>query len=535
MEAVNLSVKYSERDQRYRHFTQEEWDIKTGYTYDDYFGFSDLRIYKMQNNHRYYYMRDKLGVPPDSASFCTAFNTDRERHRLIQRHLCDRLCFWDPQECFLEDSHSGNLGDIMHQEFHDKFQTFTEQFDRKFSDKIDWAPTGGLGHFPSIGVNKLIDELGITSKLRYDSNGYAINFENLSKELRNSIPDRPLYVMEEKKCHDIIEAMININSKKIENSWREMEKKYDQSYMGNGPMRKPILSLMMWGPLTDYELKKTNDKCKYDTLEDRQAGVHMCTNISEKHFWMYTHSDKVECIKGPLTNLEGPATTLDLRVIYPCNRSGCNHDCLCDLCSNSHLCNKTDHKIHLQETGSECIVEKNVQCQEHNIDHPHNFDDKEDVSVQKNMFYHNLKLKNQPRKHSAGQIKFSGVKKKCKICLDNVKNHFKHHNVVHLNCKFCEFQMKTAIDKQFWERVCSICGKIFSNIKNLQYWHKRTHNSDWICHECDINFNRRWTLKRHFIEIHNMKPNEFEFDSEEDNDTEFELCSDTDNDSIDNI
>ena len=49
--------------------------------------------------------------------------------------------------------------------------------------------------------------------------------------------------------------MININSEKIENSWKEMEMKYDQSYMGNRAIRKPILSLVMWGPLTDYELK----------------------------------------------------------------------------------------------------------------------------------------------------------------------------------------------------------------------------------------------------------------------------------------
>ena len=83
------------------------------------------------------------------------------------------------------------------------------------TDKIDWAPTGGPGiHYPSIGVNKLIEEMGITTKLVYDDGQHAINFDNLSKDLRNSIPDRPVYVIEEKKCHDIIEALLNINREK---------------------------------------------------------------------------------------------------------------------------------------------------------------------------------------------------------------------------------------------------------------------------------------------------------------------------------
>ena len=56
-------------------------------------------------------------------------------------------------------------------------------------DKIDWTPTGGLGHFPTIGLNRLIDEIGITTDLIYDSNGYSVNFDNLSRELRNGIPD----------------------------------------------------------------------------------------------------------------------------------------------------------------------------------------------------------------------------------------------------------------------------------------------------------------------------------------------------------
>lgn len=498
-------ISFSERPPEFKNFTEEEWNFVNTFTYDDQNEFNDLRILKMQNNHRVYHMWDELGIPPDSSSFCTAFNKNRERTRLIQRHICSNHCFWDPRNCFLSHCHSGNLEDIMHQDFHENFNPeFKDQFDRRFSGKIDWVPTGGPGHFPSVGVKKLIEELGITTKLIYDEDQYAINFNNLSKDLRNDIPDRPIYIIEVKKCHDIIEALLNINRKEIEKNKREMTIAYDESYKGNGLMREPILSLMMWGPLTNHNLRKSDAECKFDPMIDRQSGVHACSNFSEKHYWMFTHSPSVACIEGTLKNLEGPVMTSDLTFVYPCNRTDCNHNCLCQLCINSFKCSKDQHKNHIKEIYPECDVDKSSQCQEHQIDHPKNFDNKEDISVQKNIFYHNLELQDQPRRDSVENLTFAGIKKACDLCCLTVKDHFKHHKVVHLNCKYCIYQLRTSFDKKFWEKVCNICGKIFSNVESLEYWHKRTHTSDWKCYECDTEFSSKWNLKRHLIEIHNI-------------------------------
>ena len=169
---------------------------------------------------------------------------------LYQRNLCQKLCFWDPKQCFLDDSHSGNLADLMHKDVHDIFSSsFTEQFGRNYSSKIDWSPTGGpCLKYPTIGRNKLIEEFGITSKLTYDGDNYAFKFENLKREFEDSIPVRPLYLMEEKKCQDVIEALINLNREKIDKGRIEMQKLFDESYRGNGEINKPILSIMMWGP-----------------------------------------------------------------------------------------------------------------------------------------------------------------------------------------------------------------------------------------------------------------------------------------------
>ena len=57
-----------------------------------------------------------------------------------------------------------------------------------------------------------------------------------------------------------MEAMLNVNSAKIENNRKEMQKKYDESYKANGAIREPILSMMMWGPLDGFDMKKKKTK-----------------------------------------------------------------------------------------------------------------------------------------------------------------------------------------------------------------------------------------------------------------------------------
>ena len=39
-----------------------------------------------------------------------------------------------------------------------------------------------------------------------------------------------------------------------------------------------------------------------------------------------------------------------------------------------------------------------------------------------------------------------------------------------------------------------------------------------MCQDCDMDFTRKWTLKRHLIEIHGMEPEDFDFPSHDEND-----------------
>ena len=68
-------LDFSKRPPECKNFTFEEWKFVNTYSYDDEKEFDNLRIFNMQNNHRYSYMLEEFGIPPDSASFCTALKT----------------------------------------------------------------------------------------------------------------------------------------------------------------------------------------------------------------------------------------------------------------------------------------------------------------------------------------------------------------------------------------------------------------------------------------------------------------------------
>ena len=464
----------------------------------------DLVILKMQNNHRFFNMEENFGLP-FGLSFCRDFCFNNKRNRDLQRHLCEHNCFWNPQACLLDQSHSGNLAELMEKPFHDNFNpSFKSLFGKKHSVKIDWSLTGGVGRYPSLGLSKLIEEMGITTELQYDANGSAVNLTNLCREFRDSDPVRPYFIMEEKKVHDITEALLVVNTSKIEENKIEMQSMYDESYNANGLLRKPILSLMMWGPLAGYDDLQTVAKiCKVETTHS--SSQHACSNFTEKHYWMFSHGSKVDCEKGPIEQLIGPAMTHDMRVIYPCNKLACNQGCKCYFCVLRFSCPPNEPKQHILNSEQECEVQSRSQCQYHWVDHPDNFDEKEDISVEKNIFFHNGILVKQPRRSAVDLLKFSGITKYCNPCCKNVKSHFKFHMVPHLQCKFCRYQL---VDKKFWEKVCSICGKICSDALSLKYWHKKIHNSDWACDDCDIKLNRKWNLKRHLIEVHGLELHE---------------------------
>ena len=348
----------------------------------------------------------------------------------------------------------------------------------------------------------MIEQLGISTELAYDEEGLAVNFEYVNDEYRNA--DRPLYSLEEKKATDIIVALLQSSEKKILAEKSDMTKLYQDSY--SGIKSQPILSLMMWGPQSRIVETSSSRDCCLESDSWNQlvldGKMHNCRYFSEKHYWMFGHSGGDICHDGDVASLEGPAMTDRLVVVYPCSNTRCMVDCVCDLCNNTskNLCSLIKHKSHIRRFHGDCLVQKESQCQLHWVAHPDLFETEEDVFVEKNLYFHNNQLLEQPRTQAVEVVKFAGIKKACVECKHNVYDHFQNHLVFHLQCKFCSFQLATLEDQEYWEKVCKICGKMFDSVTPKKInWHAKCHeeNEHFQCEHCDASFKRKFTLDRH--------------------------------------
>ena len=128
---------------------------------------------------------------------------------------------------------------------------------------------------------------------------------------------------------------------------------------------------------------------------------------------MFTHDEKVCCNGRRLEALHGPVMTEELTLVYPCNRGMCAIDCTCELCENTrtNVCPLKEHKKHISKFDIKCPVQIASQCQDHWVSHPANFNMEEDIFVEKNVFFHNNQLIEQPRNYALDILRFAGIKK----------------------------------------------------------------------------------------------------------------------------
>ena len=505
--------------------TELEKKLKSKYSFDKEKEFSDVRIFSMQSSKRVGNLFDLLKFPcqPFFSSIFCVFNTESLRfkpERFLQRRVCLKSCNWNPTKCFLEDSHSGNLEDLMTQDFH---SFYNPKFDSYFNKEKKNPQVVYTSRFYPPNLNPLLEELGISTILRY-ANGNALNFDYLSDEKRKA--GSPLFTFEEKKCHDIIDALIEATKEAAEEQKEIMKKIYEESYSFFGKLTKPILSLMMWGPQSSLKFQESSNRCdlKFDP-DDKN--IHECSNFAAKHFWMFSHGDGLDCDEGLIKQMDGPVVSDELTVIYPCNKGRCNMNCICQLCEQTRtkICPSKNHRKHLTKFDKDCPVQEASQCQEHWVGHPDNFNRDEDILVEKNLFFHNNTVVDQPRSYKNDILKFAGIKKSCQTCRTNLQDHFENHMIFHLQCKLCLFQMATMEDPNFWSKVCNICSKIIASDNSRQmYWHKRVHKEtgEFKCPLCDLVLKRKYFLKRHMKDIHDQEHSNSTMDrmSSEDSDTD---------------
>ena len=493
--------------------TDYEQKILRRFTFDrhpKYKEWNDIRVYQKQTSYRFYGLVDLLKFPyiPLFSSVFSVLNAKHNGYRtekFLQRRICQNLCNWDPSKCFLENSHSGKLSDLMHKSFHN---LHNPEFESKFEeDKSHLRLQEDEEHHPKLF--ELIDSLGISSKLTYNIENSAVNFDYLTKQFRDD--ERPLFIMEEKKVNDIIEGLLEVTKDTVNNHKEDMTQLFMASSESSGKLTRPILSLMMWGPQCKNSYQTRSGMCELEidswnrlVLEEK---FHDCKNLEGFHHWRFCHSSQYSCSRRKMIkfHLTGPVMTKDLTVVYPCNIGKCCIDCECKLCNNTRkrLCVLKEHRRHMHQFDKTCLVQQKSQCQDHWVSHPENFNMEEDIFVEKNIFFHNKQLMDQPRNYAVDIIRFAGIQKNCQKCKEDVYDHFRNHLDIHSLCKFCSYQLATLNDSRFWEKVCNKCGKIMTSQKSLN-WHKKIHNpiSDQQCPYCEVKLRRKFTFIRHMKEEH---------------------------------
>ena len=150
-----------------------------------------------------------------------------------------------------------------------------------------------------------------------------------------------------------------------------------------------------------------------------------CSFFKREDHWTFVHGDSLEvphCDNRENLELEGPASSNDASITYPCNLKHCWSCCLCTFCQLARKLKCDDHKNHILYNIRKCKIQEMSQCQDHWIDHPGNFNSKEDIHIEVNILFHNNELKKDGRNCRFKTVKYAGLKIICKNAERTLKN-----------------------------------------------------------------------------------------------------------------
>ena len=492
--------------------TKEELKMKRSYSYDPepvkaWIEITDYMAIKECNEGLWSEISTRIGK---YHGYRNSLFLYRDRHsevvNVIERILCQRKCYYFPKNCLFK--HGYDFRNLLHKKLHQSFSPTFESLFRKDAHK-----TVELERFKNGRPNmiKLADDIGITTELDYDENGFLkVDMSVFHEFYWNE--ERPCFVKEEKKVLDTVYALLLSSSSKQDEEMMLATKTYSQTVPG---INDPVLKVMSYGPDLSFHGYNTSegvcDMTEDENNADKTCNVEHteCSYFERKKHWTYVHFEDGESLEGSQCDnkenlvLEGPASSKDASISYPCNLKHCWRCCLCTFCQLARNVNCDDHKNHILYNIRQCEIQKLAQCQDHWLDHPENFNSKEDIIVKKKILFHNDELKIYGRNYSFKTVKYAGLKLPCKKCKKNTKEHLNEHLTPHMQCKHCIYEMKTLKELSFWRRVCAICGKIL-NDETAKMQHQKKHEVEVPeCDVCDEKFSTIYNLHRHMQEQHN--------------------------------
>ena len=259
-------------------------------------------------------------------------------------------------------------------------------------------------------------------------------------------------------------------------------------------------------------LHKDNQPCKLWSLNSKTVPGE------PKHVLTFNTDDVASGLE-----LCGPASDLNMCIMYNCNKQKCIIMCPCTVCEAQDSTCKL-------KCGADPCKHCSVQCLKHHIDLPRKFDVRLDsftIPCSTNQFspmYDHIEYGDE---NHAGH-RYAGIPRSCQQCRLDLLDHQIHHHVLHYRCKFCKVVLRTwksdGTKKEKHEiksvdnSTCSFCYKIFTSRANRMSHEKTEHGfitsqrvmeySHWKSLECSIckcTFDDNIKLKYHSLKKHGVE------------------------------
>jgi hypothetical protein len=498
VDCLQESQRLREKENKFakKDLTEFEILMLESHSYSD--DMTDYEYYRTDNQDYIHSLGRKLlgGISWEKSKELFIKLDDNQFVTELQKLSCPKNCYFDPLQC-MNDEHDGRLVSLLKKRFHEQCPNFLDFFSK--TEVLDPE----LKAYPPV----------------YDEEGFA-DVDMTSLDIKNILVCRPLAEWNLRKLLNIVEAILEGSEVQLQNQRKSMFEVFMQK---NSEFNPPRLAAMGFGPYCGQTIKYCDYFGESKSLKPEKQW-------NPVFFWQFTHGENSKCLgldQHP-NKFSVPFYAPDGRICYPCNTGYCHEKCPCQICSSVELLKEepyTKHtKEHLEEYNIGCVL-VNVQCTEHYVDHPDNFDVKDDMEIkifnfldmdlnEKEKTKFQWKRVNCPPRSKGNlqeTLKLAGLKKNCKKCRNDINDHNRNHHVLHSQCKICDIRSKTISDESFWEKTCPECKIHFPRIviRDMKR-HIKGHDLDNLCELCGKGFRRPKYLMQHKTDIHSNDSKNFQ-------------------------
>jgi hypothetical protein len=218
---------------------------------------------------------------------------------------------------------------------------------------------------------------------------------------------------------------------------------------------------------------------------DTQPCARWVPEVRGKNAWTCEEGKFSYKVTNCQFRIQGPASTVNMGLVFTCQLSGCIIHCPCQICTDTRTdCCKA---FRCYELCSKC----NTQCTTHQITVPYMF------SAATDLFTLVTEKMDQYR-FAHG---YAGIPSNCADCSNDVLEHQMFHLVYHKLCRFCRYEMR-AVEQR---RVLSL--EDYKGAEAIVNW-----RDGKTCSVCLLESKDKYAREKHEAIVHRHESQKFKCD-----------------------